>query len=395
MINREKNAIEWCNTHKDLLFWIIITILAAWVRYCGRNFISVDMNVFLIDWYYDIKESGGLSGLSQQVGDYNILYQTIIAILSYLDLNCVYMYKMISILFDFCLAASCSFWICKIENAAFFSLKGNILYACILFLPTVILNSSYWGQCDSIYTTFVILTLYALYREKYIPAFIFLGLAFGFKLQAIFILPFMISYYLYKKKFSIGMFGISVLVFWSTGLLAYFNGRSLLAPFQIYIDQSDIYDNMWLDISSIWLLVGDDYESLKTYAIVLALCICGIGLYLILSGKKKLDSPETYLNTAGWFVWTCILFLPAMHDRYAYLLDILLLLLCFLNICYVKYAFISICFSLISYGHFLFGNDGLDTWNAVIFLAAWLHYSYYIISGAYKIKNGNSQNTAS
>ena len=30
----------------------------------------------------------------------------------------------------------------------------------VLFLPTVVLNGAYWGQCDSIYTAFAVLALY-------------------------------------------------------------------------------------------------------------------------------------------------------------------------------------------------------------------------------------------
>lgn len=48
-----------------------------------------------------------------------------------------------------------------------------ITFAVVIMLPTVILNSAYWGQCDSIYTTFIILTLLYLYKGKYHGAFVF------------------------------------------------------------------------------------------------------------------------------------------------------------------------------------------------------------------------------
>lgn len=40
-----------------------------------------------------------------------------------------------------------------------------IIYAVSAFLPTVFLNSAYWGKCDSIYTALVFLLFYT-YAES-------------------------------------------------------------------------------------------------------------------------------------------------------------------------------------------------------------------------------------
>jgi Gpi18-like mannosyltransferase len=59
----------------------------------------------------------------------------------------------------------------------------------VLFTPTVILNSSFWGQADAIHTTFLLACLYFLVTRREIPAFIAFGVAVAFKLQAIFLAP--------------------------------------------------------------------------------------------------------------------------------------------------------------------------------------------------------------
>lgn len=61
-------------------------------------------------------------------------------------------------------------------------------------------------------------------------------------------------------------------------------------------------------------------------AIILTIVILDIGLYVILLHKKSLRTPVTLINTAIWSVWSILLFLPAMHERYTYLLDILLVI---------------------------------------------------------------------
>lgn len=376
----EEKVIEWIQKQKDYLFFIVVTALAIVIRYKGRNFMSNDMETFLLPWYDSIKAGGGLKALSQQYGDYNILFQTIIAFMTYSSIDSVILFKLLSIVFEFGLAFACAWFICDASGKEKFKTVFNIIYAVILFLPTVILNGAYWGQCDSIYTCFIVLTLMYLFKEKYVKAFVFLGLAFAFKFQTIFVLPFIVCYYFYKKKFSVSMFGISILVFWATGIFGYFNGRNIFEQFTIYASQTDTYHNMFLNVTSFWQLIGDGYDSFKDVSIMITLILCGIGLYAILANYKKMDTLEEFLNTAAWFVWTCVLFLPAMHERYTYPVDILLILCCFTRTKYIKYATLSCMLSLISYGAYLVGNAGITQFLVVLYVGAWVHFTYTILT---------------
>lgn len=112
MLVIEKKIINWIEKNFKILFFLVITFLGGFIRYIGRGFISADMNTFLIPWFNVFKESGGLSGLSKQIGNYNLLYQTIIAFISNIDVNCIYLYKIISIVFDYLLALSCAYIVC-------------------------------------------------------------------------------------------------------------------------------------------------------------------------------------------------------------------------------------------------------------------------------------------
>lgn len=174
----------------------MINFFGILIRCSGFSFLSGDMQEFLLPWFNSMENVcvGGVAALEYQIGDYNVLYQIIIALITYIDCNPIFMYKCISILFDYTLAASTAWFVLKITNNKIFEIQFNIIYGAVLFLPTVLLNPSCWGQCDSIYTTFLILTLFFIYDEKYVRAFIMLGLGFAFKLQMIFIVPFIISY---------------------------------------------------------------------------------------------------------------------------------------------------------------------------------------------------------
>jgi len=134
-----------------------------------------------------------------------------------------------------------------------------------------------------------------------------------------------------------------------------------------------------MNMASFWVLVGDNYAGLSGFSVILTLLLCGIGLYTVLHGIKKLGSAEQFMNTAVWFVWTCIFFLPGMHDRYTYLLDVLLVMLAFIDKKYIKYAAVSATLSIMTYGIYLFDNGDISIFYSLVYLASWLHYTCFII----------------
>lgn len=282
MFKIERKIVEFVERNVNILFILAITGLAIAVRYAGRDFVSGDMTWFLLGWFQKIADNGGIHSLKNQVGDYNILYQTIVALFTYIGDKSIYYYKILSIFFDFCMAISAAIFACELSKKEKNDKVFFITFAAVIMLPTVILNSAYWGQCDSIYTTFIILTLLYLYKGKYHSAFVFLGIAFAFKMQTIFIFPFIICFYIYKKQFSIFELLITVFTFWISGICAFVQGRSLLDPFRIYTNQTGTYQDMHVNFPSFWMFVGNDYEWLKTAAIVMAASICGMGLYIIM-----------------------------------------------------------------------------------------------------------------
>lgn len=378
MIKLEMKLFKMIEHHKDILFFLIISFLGVIIRIIGRDFLSQDMLIFLKPWFESIKSSGGLKGLASQVGDYNIPYQTIIALFTYTDINPVYLYKMLSCIFDFLLAYYSAIFICELSLKPKYGFTFNCAYCLILFLPTVIFNSSFWGQCDAIYIFFCILTLRNLYKEKFIKSFVFLGIVFAFKLQTIFFLPFIVCYYFYKKSFSIFYFLVSALILELSGVPGFLAGRNLTAPWDIYLFQAQEQPIMNANIPNFWSLVSGNYDSLGKFAIILTICILGIGAYLILSRQKELSLSEDYLNFACWVVWTCVLFLPVMHDRYAYGLDILLLILCFINKIYIPFAIASEILSLLSYNYFLFDVAYMERLAAIIYISIYLIYTCII-----------------
>lgn len=390
MLKIEKKLIDLILRYKYVLFFLAITVIGLLVRYTGRNFISGDMRKAFLPWYDEISAAGGFGALKSQVGDYSILYQIFIAIFTYIPIKALYLYKMMSIIFDYILAFSSALLVCHITNKKVFSPMFVAVYSSIIMLPTVFLNSGYWGQCDSIYTTFIVLLVYFLLKDKPCPAFIMLGIAMAIKFQTVFILPFVITYYICKRSFSCLYGFLSIFVFWAIGIPAYISGRSILSPFTIYFEQTEIFHKMYLGFNSFWVIIGNNYKYMGKMALIFTMAILGAELMLVLTKKKKFDDNESVINTAIWMIWTALLFLPAMHDRYAFMLDILLIVISFLDKKYAKFALVSCLISFTTYGCYLFDTPlKVNAFTATIYILAWVYYSATVMG--YKPKLINEQ----
>ena len=372
-----------------LLCISLITISGFIVRYIAKDFVSYDMQTFLLPWFNDIQLSGGLKGLCQQVGDYGLLYQTIIALFTYLDTNPIYLYKALSISFDYVLALSVAFFISEEKRDTHLENSDKeksfcFSYAIILMLPTVFLNSAFWGQCDSIYTSFLLWSVWFLYKGKYDFSFFMLGWAFAFKLQSILLIPLFLFVYCYnrqihKQNFSLFNFFITFLTFWFSGIVTYFYGRGVFDGVSIYVFQAMEYRRMWMNLPSFYYFWNLDYNVFHLYAILLTFLILAFGLYLIISGKKRLESLQNYIEVAVFIEWTCMLFLPAMHERYTYVMDIMLLMLALIDRKYIKFAVVANAMSFVTYSYILFSGTAINCWCVVLYILLWFYYSYSII----------------
>ena len=378
---------------KKYLFTIIITtVLALGVRYIGRDLVSEDMLIAFLPWFSTMKEGGGLASLSRQVGDYGLLYQTIVALLTYIDANPVYLYKTVSVVFDFLLAISIAYFVsnCGLEFVFKDKDKGEafcLTYAYVILLPTVVMNSAFWGQCDSIYTFFLLWSVWFLYKEKFPSSFFMLGWALAFKFQSVLLFPLFVYYYFSKKRFSLLNILITVCTFWISGLVVYIYRWTALDSVNIYSNQVVMFKRMWMNVPSFWIIIGDDYNKLYLYAIGLTFLILGIGLCMVITGRVHMDSFEQIVALAAFIEWTCIVFLPAMHERYTYVMDLLLLMLAVINNKFFKYAFIAITTSCITYSAYLFTNKGLSLPLVIIYIFSWLLFSYVIFTNDIKENN--------
>lgn len=379
----EKNL--WC-------FVLAFSLLAGtFLRITLRGFISEDMYNYLLVWYDQIKSLGGISALSEQVGNYNVLYQFILAVFTYLPIPPVFAIKILSCIFDLALAVITGLYLFDYSNQKDY-LKGTLGFSLIWLSPIVALNSSMWGQCDSIYVFFVLFSLISLEKEHFTRAFLLLGVAFSFKLQAMFILPYFAYVYLSKKKFSIFNFLWVPFVMWLTTLPAIIAGRGLLTGFKLYFSQAGEYRCLTMNEPNAISLITYNfqqthYEYMAPLFIVLTLLIIGSILIYMLYSKIELSKEAGFLF-ALVLAYTAVFFLPAMHERYGYIYEILAIIYCFKNKKSIIPCALMMLVSLCTYGVYLMG--GSVTLKSLVFLNmfVYLWYMYLFFKEVSGLKKG-------
>lgn len=311
---------------------------------------------------------------------------TILAFLTYLPISPLISIKLVSVIFDFV----CAIAVAKIALYVFKDNKHKnaialLVYSATLFLPTVFLNSSGWGQADSIYTAFILLSLLYLIKQKYIKAFVFLGIAFAFKLQFIFILPLYILVYISERKFSMLHFLIPFVVNFITCIPSIIFGKSLISCINVYIGQTSAYSKyitlnfpnfysiFWGNGSS--HLIDTPNEFLSKIGIYLTLFIFIIIAFLVFYKKIKFDA-KAIVEFGLWSVLICTFLLPQMHERYLFIGDILAIVYLLFN---KKKYFIPIMIELISlygYMNLLFNSFNLEMkFMGIAYLVLFVIYS--------------------
>lgn len=352
----ERKIIQWIQQHLTELFTLAITLCSLAIRISFRKFESIDSGIYLLPWWEEIRNNGGINALGSQVGDYNMLYQFLIAVMTYLPIKPLYQYKLLSGIFDYLLAATVGYVTYDLTDKS--RERGLMAYVTIVMSPLVILNSSAWAQCDAIYVFFIMLSLLMLMKERCTLAFVILGIAFSFKLQTIFIIPFFIYYYFKKKNFTILNLAIIPLVMCLVSIPNLIMGRSIQDVFLNYARQTNTHADLTLNYPSFWCIFNRtvSLETLEEPAVILTIALLGIFIYLWLKSENNMESKKM-IYSAFLIAYTCVFFLPRMHERYGYMYEVLSVPIAFTNKKTIPLCVVLNVISMITYAQFLYGTE--------------------------------------
>ena len=367
----DDNFIKFIKKYCFEILFFIITVISLKVRVDFIKFESQDYQNCLLDWFNQIKEGGGFLALKQEIGNYNIPYLFILATLTYIPINPLISIKIVSIIFDYIMAFTSMIITYKLfKKNKDKNLFALLVYSIVILLPTVVLNSSAWAQCDSIYTTFILISLLYIIKEKYLKAFIFLGIAISFKLQAIFILPLYIILYLCNRKFNLLYFFIIPIVNFIMCLPAIICGRSIYSCISIYINQTTEYtDYISMNFPNIYALlikpiggsnlIGNVDKAFSNFGVLFTFAIFAIIAITLIYKEIKLDN-EDIISISLFSILLCTFLLPSMHDRYMYMADIISILYFIINRKKIYIPIVISFISLYTYIEYLYATRNME-----------------------------------
>lgn len=319
----------------DLLLIIFATVFGCAIRYALRNVVAGDYKMFFEPWVATLREAGGgFQGLSAEFEyvDYTTPYLLILSFISICPFfNTLILMKMVSIFFDFVAAIAVGFIVYEMTDK---KQSGYMAYAVMLFVPTIVANGAMWAQCDIIFTSFVMLSLLFMLKDKPRASLIFYGIAFAFKLQTLFIAPLYVLLWV-KKKMKIQHF-LWIPIMYFIGIIpSWIAGKNLWDLLTVYLFQAngemDIY-KLSHKFPNVYQIIGTD-SFLREYAdagIYFTLAVLMVLMYYI-AQKNFTFTKDLIIRMGMFFVMVVVFFLPHMHERYGILADVLSVIVAFSN----------------------------------------------------------------
>jgi Gpi18-like mannosyltransferase len=340
----------------DAFILIAGIILAAALRYSLVDFKSVDYFDYTKGWYNTIKEYG-FSAFSQDFSNYNLPYLYLLYLIarSFPNLPGLIATKLPSLLADF-ICAWLAYRIVRLKhsNTPF---PWFAAFA-ILFAPTVVLNSAFWGQADALYTTALIACLYYLLIKKHTLALLLFGLSLAFKAQALFLAPLLFGLFL-RKEISLWKLLYAPLVVLLSLVPAWIAGRPLLDLLLIYPAQAGQYQQLTMHAPSIFSWLPDSgrfYPYLYPAGLILA---TAAALFYSISIYKSENhiTPALLIELALFSAILMPFILPKMHERYFYPADVICIIFVFYFPRYFYFPVLMNVVSFFAYQPTLFGSE--------------------------------------
>jgi Gpi18-like mannosyltransferase len=344
-------------THlEDSTISIIGIALAVLLRASLIHFENPDTTFFFVPWAEFIQNHGGFRALDSGFANYTPPYQYLLVIFTYYlfpALPKIISIKLIPIVFDFVAA----FFVYKIVHLRYPRNSVPIFASlAFLFLPTVFLNSAFWGQSDVLYTTGLLAFLYFYLTDREFPAFISFGLALAIKLQGVFLLPLLLILLL-NKKVSLWSFFLIPGMYLLCIIPAWLLGRPFLELLTIYPDQSAFFSSLSMNAANLYQWFSNDaYDILYPAGMILGGACIFLFVAIVYKSRLSLEN-GIVIELAAISVLMVPFMLPKMHDRYFYPADVISLIFGFYRPRWFVIPILIQVVSLFSYFPYLFNTE--------------------------------------
>jgi Gpi18-like mannosyltransferase len=297
-----------------------VVCCALVVRFAFADFRSGDYDAFVSQWYAFIAQHGGFGALKYDFANYNVPYLYLLALLTYTPIPALYGIKLISVVFDLLLAFFAYRIVALRRPGTWWPVVAG---AVVLFLPTVVMNSSVWAQADAIYSAFSLGAVYFVLRRRPWLACVFFGLALSFKLQAVFLFPVLVLL-VARRRIPWPALLLVPGVYLLMDVPALLVGANLRSLLSVYVTETGTYNQLTLNAPNIYQFLGNVGHTATIKALGIELTGLLLLALIVPVVVKRIELTPTRIVLASAVCAVLVPFvLPSMHERYFYLADAL------------------------------------------------------------------------
>ena len=327
------------------LFIDVILLIVLIIKLISLGHENADTVVY-IQWYNQLSTEG-FSRMADNFSVYTppYLYLLWMATLTKEVVPPLIAIKLIPTIFDLLSA----FGIYKLIRLKY--PQGDIPFlaaAGFLLLPTVMVNSTYWGQVDSPYASFLLLCIFFLLSDHPLYAMLIFDITFSIKTQTVFLVPFLLIL-AWKKRIPWTYFLIPAVVYLIMIVPAVLAGMPFIDALSIYVSQANAFGAPSMNAPNLYSLViyppyYMDWEtSIRIGSIIAAISITS---WVVVYARKQYELTQKVMILSMLTSLTLVPYiLPKMHDRYFYPADALSYVFAFY---YPAYWFIPLLFQAAS-----------------------------------------------
>lgn len=298
---------------------IFLFALSLFLRYLTLEFKNGDL--LLIRTWYDFLLENGYKGLANaKFSNYPpaYLYLLYLATLTSQWLDPFIALKLIPTAFDFISVAA----VYKIARIKYEDDRPYFIASLFFLLPTVMLNSTSWGQIDSLYGSFLLVCFYLLLKERPFWAMVAFGVGFSFKAQSIFILPFLGIMFL-RGRIRWYDFLVVPVIYIILALPAVWIGRDWESILLLYVGQAGQFSELARYAPNLYILfMGVPLH--PAFEIGMSIFFIAMLAWAWVNWKTKPPvTQQQFILTALASAALAPFLLPKMLDRYFYPADLL------------------------------------------------------------------------
>lgn len=293
-------------------------------RYAALDQVTDDTFKFLLPWY-EFAHSRGLSGLGHAFTNYTPFYSyLLVAATAFHGLfKPWHLIKGISFIFEFGCAVMAARLVAS-DRARIYS--PSVAFAAVWLAPTVLFNGAAWGQADSIWTFFILLSVYFICRDRPRAGVVSFSVGFSVKAQAIFLAPLIFALVLKRTIHWLWLAAIPI-VYLLVAAPAWLLGQSLSDILTVYFNQAETFARLSMNAANMWLFVPNRFYGPGVAVGVVISAAAGLVFSIHAARAKDLSKVEHLVAAAALCLLLMPFVLPKMHDRYFYAFEVMAIVL--------------------------------------------------------------------